>query len=51
MICSACEKRRHYECIDCLNDHRTYMCKCECHDENTQPHSIQAHNEVDGADT
>ena len=51
VICAACEKRRHFECIDCLSNHSTYKCKCECHDENTQPHSIQAHNEVDGADT
>jgi len=45
MICAACEKRRHFECIDCLSNHSTYKCKCECHDENTPPHSIQAHDE------
>lgn len=44
MICAACEKRRHFECIDCLSNHSTYKCKCECHDENTLPHSIQAHS-------
>ena len=45
MICSACERRRHYECIDCLSNHSTYKCSCECHDENTPPHSVQAHNQ------
>lgn len=43
VICSACEEHRHYECIDCLSDHSTYKCRCECHDENTPPHSVQAH--------
>lgn len=45
VICSACERRRHYECIDCLSNHSTYKCSCECHDENTPPHSVQAHNQ------
>ena len=48
VICSACERRRHYECIDCLSDHSTYKCSCECHDENTPPHSVQAHGERGG---
>lgn len=40
MICAACESRRHYECIDCVNNHKTYLCHCECHDENTKPHPM-----------
>ena len=38
MICAACEARKHYECIDCKNNHSTYLCSCDCHDENTKPH-------------
>ena len=45
MICGACENRKHYDCIDCMNDHKTYLCNCDCHDEKTPPHSEQAHNE------
>lgn len=38
MICAACEARKHYECIDCKSNHSTYLCSCDCHDENTKPH-------------
>ena len=41
MICASCERRQHYNCIDCKNDHRTYLCSCDCHDENTLPHGEQ----------
>ncbi len=40
MICAACETRKHFECIDCMNDHQTLLCSCDCHDENTQPHPV-----------
>ncbi len=40
MICAACESRKHYECIDCANNHETHLCHCDCHDENTMPHPI-----------
>lgn len=40
MICGACEGRKHYECIDCINNHETYLCHCDCHDENTPPHDM-----------
>ena len=40
MICAACEARKHFECIDCINDHKTYLCSCDCHDENTEPHPV-----------
>ena len=40
MICAACESRKHFECIDCMNNHKTYLCSCDCHDENTKPHPI-----------
>ncbi len=40
MICASCETRKHFECIDCLNDHKTYLCSCDCHDENTSPHPV-----------
>ena len=43
MICASCENRKHYECIDCKSDHKTYLCNCDCHDENTKPHSEQSH--------
>lgn len=43
MICAACENRKHYECIDCLNDHKTYLCQCDCHDEETKPHGKEKH--------
>ncbi len=38
MICAACETRKHFECIDCMNNHKTHLCDCDCHDENTEPH-------------
>ncbi len=44
MICGACENRKHYECIDCLNKHETYLCHCDCHDENTKAHPIDEHH-------
>jgi len=25
MICAACETRKHFECIDCMNDHKTHL--------------------------
>ena len=31
MICANCENHKHYECIDCLNDHNTHLCNCDCH--------------------
>jgi hypothetical protein len=40
MICAACEARKHYECIDCVNNHETHLCQCDCHDENTKPHPV-----------
>jgi hypothetical protein len=40
MICGACEGRKHYECIDCTNNHETHLCHCDCHDENTAPHAV-----------
>ena len=43
MICAECEKRRHFACIDCKNNHATYLCGCECHDESTPPHEVKAH--------
>ncbi len=43
MICGNCEKRKHFECIDCQNDHKTYLCDCDCHDENTPPHNDKEH--------
>ncbi len=42
MICGACEKRRHYECIDCVSNHSTYLCSCDCHDRDTGPHGGKA---------
>ncbi len=41
MICGACEKRRHFECIDCKSDHSTCLCGCDCHDEATKSHKEQ----------
>ncbi len=41
MNCAACEKRKHYECIDCLSDHRTHLCSCACHNKDTKPHGQQ----------
>ena len=26
MICAACESRKHFECIDCMNNHKTHIC-------------------------
>lgn len=43
MICGNCEKSKHFECIDCQNDHKTYLCECDCHDENTPPHNDKEH--------
>ncbi len=40
MICAACETRKHFECIDCMNNHKTHLCACDCHDENTEPHPV-----------
>lgn len=40
MICAACETRKHFECIDCMNNHKTHLCSCDCHDENTEPHEV-----------
>jgi len=40
MICAACETRKHFECIDCMNNHKTHLCSCDCHDENTAPHEV-----------
>ncbi len=40
MICAACETRKHFECIDCMNNHKTHLCSCDCHDENTEPHPV-----------
>ena len=31
MICASCENHKHFECIDCQNDHKTELCNCECH--------------------
>gem|GEM_PF-6791592 len=31
MICASCEKHKHYECIDCQNNHKTELCSCDCH--------------------
>ena len=45
MKCASCENRKHYECIDCQNDHKTYLCNCDCHDENTMPHGEQSHHQ------
>jgi len=41
MICSPCETKVHYKCIDCKNDHKSYLCLCPCHDETTKPHANQ----------
>ena len=40
MICAACETRKHFECIDCMSNHQTHLCTCDCHDENTKPHEV-----------
>ena len=40
MICAACETRKHFECIDCMNNHKTRLCSCDCHDENTESHEV-----------
>ena len=40
MICAACETRKHFECIDCMNDHKIHLCSCDCHDENTPAHEV-----------
>jgi hypothetical protein len=40
MICAACESRKHFECIDCMSNHQTHLCTCDCHDENTKPHEV-----------
>ena len=40
MICAACETRKHFECIDCMNNHKTHLCSCDCHDENTESHEV-----------
>ena len=31
MICANCENHKHFECIDCQNDHKTELCNCDCH--------------------
>ncbi len=31
MICSSCENHKHFECIDCQNNHTTELCDCDCH--------------------
>jgi hypothetical protein len=23
-----------------MNNHKTHLCSCDCHDENTQPHEV-----------
>lgn len=43
MICSACERREHYRCIDCLSGHSTHDCSCTCHDASTGPHGPEGH--------
>lgn len=45
MICSSCENHKHYQCIDCESDHKTFLCECSCHDESTKSHSEQDHNQ------
>ena len=40
MICAPCETRKHFECIDCMNNHKTHLCSCDCHDENTPAHEV-----------
>ena len=32
MLCANCENHKHYECIDCINDHKTHLCNCDCHE-------------------
>ncbi len=43
MKCANCENHKHFECIDCLNDHKTYLCECDCHDASTKPHKLEKH--------
>ena len=31
MICASCENHKHFECIDCQNNHTTNLCSCDCH--------------------
>ena len=31
MICANCGNHKHYECIDCQNNHTTELCDCDCH--------------------
>ena len=40
MICAPCETRKHFECIDCMNNHKTHLCSCDCHHENTPAHEV-----------
>ncbi len=43
MKCANCENHKHYECIDCLNEHKTYLCECDCHDASTKSHKLEKH--------
>lgn len=41
MICAGCEESKHFQCLDCMNDHQSHLCFCPCHDEHTKPHAEQ----------